>query len=212
MEIARKVEICLGPPPRTVSWLECGLDDVLSRRLCSSLVKGGVGKERDVSVYHALSTGKHFSPLRSSVGKVCGESEKSGETGETGEVGGSSLSGLGVGDVARETLIALQLIGGRERDVKAPLIFRHKVPSKRGNLGSLEWWSAMSTRGVKILNECSNECGGVKWVRVVNRGPGATFNPRSGGGEEGPKRAAAVTVPIYNRGNRHPMVEALGRK
>lgn len=153
VEIARKVEIGWGPPPRTVSWLEYGLDDVLSRRLCSSLAKGGIGEKRDASVYHALSTGTHFGPLGPSEREVCGESRKIGETGETGEIGeigGSSFSGLGVEDVSRRSSMGLQLIGGREREVKAPLIFRQKVPNKRGNRGSLEWWSAIATRGVKI--------------------------------------------------------------
>jgi len=109
---------------------------VLSRTLCPFLAKE---EERDASAYHALSTGGSFTALRPSVGEVRGVSEKmgeTGETGETGEIGDSSLCGLGVEDVSRRALNALQLIGGREREVNASLIFRQKVTRRRGDLGS----------------------------------------------------------------------------
>ena len=67
--------------------------------------------------------------------------------GESGETDDSSLSGLGMGDVSRRTLIVLRLIGDGERGVKAPLIFPQTVSRERGDRDSLEWWSVMLTRG-----------------------------------------------------------------
>jgi len=131
VEIARKVEVCWSPPARTVSRLELGLEVAFSRTLCS-LAKE---EERDASVYHALSTGGTFGLLGGSLGEVWATSEKIGEMGEIGEVGGSSLSGHGVEGVPRRTLVASQLIVGREREANTPLIFRQKVARRRGDLG-----------------------------------------------------------------------------
>ena len=159
VEIARKVEVWWGPLRRIVSRLDLGLEGVLSCMVCSFLAKEG---ERDASVYHALSTGTNLGLFGPSVGEMweiwwgvsektgesgeSGDTEETGEIGEIGEIGDSSLCGHGVEGVSRRSPTALQLIGGREREAKASLIFRQKVFRQRGDFGSLGLWSAMETK------------------------------------------------------------------